>query len=119
MMMHMKKRIGSLLIIFVLHMCFTTSSLATSILIDVDPGLPSNQDNANKLVGNFTGLLSGIGYVISVGMLVFIGIKYLLASADERASLKGMLPKVVIGSLIIACASTLVIFFNSILTVAA
>ena len=32
---------------------------------------------------------------------MFIGIKYILASADEKASLKGMLVKVVIGSVIV------------------
>ena len=34
-------------------------------------------------------------------MRMFIGIKYILASADEKASLKGMLVKVVIGSFIV------------------
>ena len=42
-----------------------------------------------------------IGYACAIGMVVFIGIKYIIASADEKASLKGMLVKVIIGSLII------------------
>ena len=42
-----------------------------------------------------------VGYACAIGMVVFIDIKYILASADEKASLKGMLVKVVIGSFIV------------------
>ena len=40
-------------------------------------------------------------------MIVFIGIKYIMASADEKANLKGMLVKVVIGSIIIVGSLTI------------
>lgn len=48
-----------------------------------------------------------IGYACAIGMIVFIGIKYIMASADEKANLKGMLVKVVIGSIIIVGSLTI------------
>lgn len=48
-----------------------------------------------------------IGYACAIGMIVFIGIRYIMASADEKANLKGMFVKVVIGSIIIVGSLTI------------
>lgn len=58
---------------------------------------------ANKIIG----AMMWIGYACAIGMIVFIGIKYIMASADEKANLKGMLVKVVIGSIIIVGSLTI------------
>ena len=48
--------------------------------------------------------LSWFAYIIALGVLIFFGIKYLLAGANEKANLKGMLPKYLIGiALIVLC----------------
>ena len=36
-------------------------------------------------------------YALALGSLIFFGIKYMLSGADEKANLKGMLPKYLIG----------------------
>ena len=48
-----------------------------------------------------------IGYAIAIGMLVFVGIKYVMASANEKADLKNSLIKYVIGAVLIAGAVTI------------
>ncbi len=49
--------------------------------------------------------IAWIGYAISFGMLIFIGIKYMLSAANEKATLKQGAINYVIGGVLIACAS--------------
>ena len=44
------------------------------------------------------GNIQWIGYAIAIGMLIYIGIKYTMASASEKADLKGYMIKFVIES---------------------
>ena len=50
------------------------------------------------------------GYAIAFGCLIFFGIKYMLSGADEKASLKGMLPKYLIGLVAILFCFTIASF---------
>lgn len=79
------------------------NSLATSDVIrsDLTPALPGGSKELKSATSKVIGAMMWIGYACAIGMVVFIGIKYIIASADEKASLKGMLVKVIIGSLII------------------
>ena len=79
------------------------NSLATSDVIrsDLTPALPGGSKEFESATSKVIGAMMWIGYACAIGMVVFIGIKYIIASADEKASLKGMLVKVIIGSLII------------------
>lgn len=82
--------------------CF---SFAGGILRDnVSASLPSQVEQAQNTTKMIISVIKWIGYACAIGMVIFIGIKYVLASADEKASLKGMLVKVVIGSVIIVAA---------------
>ncbi len=49
--------------------------------------------------------IAWIGYSISFGMLIYIGIKYMLSAANEKAVLKEGAINYVIGGVLIACAS--------------
>lgn len=62
----------------------------------------------NGVAGNILGAMQWIGYAIAVGMLMYIGIKYVMSAADERANLKGSLVKYVMGAVLIASAVTIV-----------
>lgn len=62
------------------------------------------QNPVNKILGT----IQWVGYAIAVGMLIYIGIKYVIASPDEKASLKGALVKYVTGALLVAAAATIV-----------
>lgn len=49
--------------------------------------------------------IAWIGYAVAFGMLIYIGIKYMLSSANEKATLKEGSINYVIGGVLIACAS--------------
>lgn len=49
-------------------------------------------------------IISWFAYAIAIGALIFFGIKYMMSGANEKANLKGMLPKYLIGvALIVMC----------------
>lgn len=78
------------------------NSLASDVIrSDLTPALPGGSKELESATSKVIGAMMWIGYACAIGMVVFIGIKYIIASADEKASLKGMLVKVIIGSLII------------------
>lgn len=89
-----------------LYICFSTVAFATNYIPPVgEPTAPSGE--FNTFASNIIGVMMWAGYAIAVGMIIFIGIKYLIASADEKASMKGALVKVIMGSLIIAGTVTI------------
>ena len=102
----MKKKI---IICFILISIFLISSFActnavTDITQIVNPTpTPVGDDKANAIIG----AMQWIGYAIAIGMMVFIGIKYVVASADEKADLKNALVKYLIGAILIALAATI------------
>lgn len=102
----MKKKIFKVLVVFLIASCISTFSLAVEYIPNVGtPEAPSTE--FNTIAGNIIGVMMWVGYAIAVGMIIFVGIKYVMASADEKASLKGVLVKVIIGSLIIAGSVTI------------
>ena len=72
--------------------------------IEVNAKAPGNSAETAR---NIIGAIQWIGYAIAVGMLIFIGIKYVMASADEKANLKNALIRYVIGAVLIAGATTI------------
>lgn len=96
-------------IFMTLAMMFTMCNVAfasgtSSKLFDPDMGVPGEATNfANKILG----FVQWAGYAIAVGMLIYVGIKYVMASANEKADLKNSLIKYVIGAVLIAGAVTI------------
>ncbi len=62
---------------------------------------------AGTAVSKILGAIQWIGYAFAIGMLIYIGIKYTMSAANEKADLKKGLINFVIGALIIAGASTI------------
>lgn len=60
----------------------------------------------NGIVGKIVNIIAWFGYAIAFGMFVFVGIKYMMASANERADVKRGLINYLIGAFLIATAST-------------
>ncbi len=67
--------------------------------------MPAGSETA---VQNVLGLIRWIGYAIAIGMLIYIGIKYVMSAANEKADLKKGLINYLIGAIIIFAASTIV-----------
>ena len=51
------------------------------------------------------GAIQWVGYAFAVGMLIYIGIKYVMAAANEKADLKKGAINYVIGAIVIAGAA--------------
>lgn len=52
-------------------------------------------------------VFSWIGYALAMGMLIWIGIKYILSNANEKANLKGIFPKYILGVILIFTCATI------------
>ena len=64
-------------------------------------------NGANDTASTIIGVMQWFWYAIAIGMLVFIGIKYVMASANEKADLKNALIRYVVGAVLIVFAVTI------------
>lgn len=71
------------------------------------PGVIQNAQ-ANSIAKTVLGFIRFIGYGIAVGMILYIGIKYMMSSANEKADLKKGSVNYVIGAILVAGATTVV-----------
>ena len=62
-------------------------------------------------IGTILNAIAWAGYVISFGMLMYIGAKYALSAANEKADVKRGAVAYVIGAILIAGASTIAALF--------
>lgn len=62
---------------------------------------PVEPDGFEEPAGKILGVIRAIGYAVAVGMLLFVGIKYMTSSADEKANTKQMSINYLIGAFII------------------
>lgn len=64
-------------------------------------------DGIKTLGGKLMGILSTIGMVIAVLILMILGIKYMMGSAEEKAEYKKTMIPYLIGAILIFGASTI------------
>lgn len=105
-MKKMKKVVSVLLTISML-ISFGTMVFANGSIGGVTISTPSNNELAG-IGNNVLGYVQWFGYTIAVGMLLYIGIKYMMSSANEKADLKKGSVNYVIGAVIVAAAATIV-----------
>ena len=102
-----KKIIYSLMLISVFWMmsglCLAADVLGT---LGVETPNPTIDSGAETIVTDILATLQWAGFAIAVGIIVYIGIKYLMASADEKASLKSTVIKFLVGAFLIVNATT-------------
>ena len=81
---------------------------------DYDPsngGLSASDKNAiKKKTGIILGWLRNISVIVSVIAIMVVGLKYILASVDERAKYKETLIPIVIGAIMAISGTTIVSF---------
>ena len=70
---------------------------------DADPSITTG--TIDKAGRNIVSILQAVGVVLSVVMLIVIGIKYMMGSAEEKAEYKKTLMPYVIGAALIFAAS--------------
>ena len=105
----MKKltKIVSILMIMLMVMS-TTSVFATQLKPNQIVGTASNGTNKMQdLVNKVVGILQTVGIIMSVAVLIVLGIKYMMGSAEEKAEYKKTMIPYLIGALFIFAASAL------------
>ena len=99
----MKKIVSVLLTLAMLATMLSTVFALPGDLASVDPKLEQGSGAVSKILG----AIQWIGYAFAIGMLIYIGIKYTMSAANEKADLKKGLINFVIGAVIIAGAATI------------
>ena len=102
----MNKKVQKILNILVI--AFAIVSIATNVFAyqpkDVqatDPSSNTIQDTGNQIVG----ILRTAGVIISVVVLIIIGIKYMMGSAEEKAEYKKTFIPYIVGAALVFAAS--------------
>lgn len=111
----MKKFISILLATLLLFSCgvvFASGDVTFGGVITPDTSVAAG--GLGGIASKIIGAIRLVGYFIAVGMLVFIGVKYIMASANEKAELKGLLVKYVIGAALIVFGTQIAAWLFSI-----
>ena len=82
---------------------FATSYIKPGDMIGTAPSSTEIQDLGNKVIG----VLTTAGIVLSVIILIVLGIKYMMGSAEEKADYKKTMMPYLIGALLIFSAATI------------
>lgn len=93
-------------ILLVVVMLFTFSSQVFAI--DLPTVTPTAPEGGNEIAQVILNTLMWVGIMISVGMMIFLGIKYVTASPDGKADLKKQLGIYILGFVLIVSATTIV-----------
>ena len=92
----MKKNIISLMVTVFFLMTYTCT-FAAGLVPEPNP----NDLGLGSIVSALLGLIYGLGLAAVTGMLLYLGIKYTMASANEKADLKNSSIKYLIGAIIL------------------
>ncbi len=79
--------------------------------IAVPGGLSPKVDEAtafNKMGSTVLSYIQWFGYAVAIGMILYVGIKYMMASASDKADLKKASINYVIGAIVVAAATAIV-----------
>lgn len=86
-------------------------SLGASTVFALTPsqmtGTPPETDQIQSLGNRIIGMLQTVGVVLSVVILVVLGIKYMMGSAEEKADYKKTMIPYVVGAAFIFLAPTI------------
>ena len=115
--MNRKKIISILSIIAVAILIFSVFVPETMAVISPSQiqGSDSSSDTQIASMGNkIVSVIKNIGIVVSVAVLVVLGIKYMMGSAEEKAEYKKTMLPYFIGALLVFSASGIVTVIQSI-----
>lgn len=104
-------RIISVILLAVM-MLMTLGGTVFAEIVGIDPQ-PTEPTGGAKLANTILGTLMWIGIAIAVGMMIFLGIKYVTASPDGKADLKKQLGIYILGFVLIVGATTIVGVINN------
>ncbi|MDD4066820.1 MAG: hypothetical protein PHH22_02470 [Clostridia bacterium] len=107
----MKKNIVKVLsLVLVIVLCFSFAAVfgfsngGSNGGVKIPTGATVTAKGLDNLGGIIIGVLQTVAGIVAVSVLIFVGIKYLLASPGEKANIKGSLIPYVIGAILIFAA---------------
>lgn len=101
-------RIISVIVLAVMMlMVFASPVMAISETITVNDNALQGT-NAATIAGTVLGAIKWIGVAIAIGMLMFLGIKYITSSPEGKADLKKQLGVYVLGFVLLVAATVIV-----------
>lgn len=100
----MIKKITTILIILILIVAIGNIAYGFG-LGEISPVSPTNKDSVLDPAKALIGFIKTVGVIVSVVIIIIIGIKYMLGSAEEKAEYKKSLMPYVIGSAVLFGAS--------------
>lgn len=113
-----KKSIKIISIILIAVIVLFTIANATCMAVTIpDPDDNANVGGISTVVRTILGIIKWAGAAIAVGMLMFIGIKYVTASPDGKAEIKKTAIIYVLGAVLIFSASAILGIIQTNLTV--
>ena len=94
-----------ILVFTMVMMMLMTSSVFANSFGPVTLGAASLDSSAENKIKGFLGTLQFVGYFVAIGMLIWVGIKYLTSGAGEKAKAKETLIPILIGAILVAGAT--------------
>lgn len=109
-----KKIVCVLLLVFIVLMVNIATVFAYELPVNVNPKGQTIDPNVSSTGNKILAYIQGIGTFIAVGVLMFLGIKYMTASANEKADIKKSIIPYIIGAIILLVAVNIVPIIGSI-----
>ena len=113
------KMISTILLVMMILCSITNVVLGAGVIASLsgDKTTTVSGQGITNLGSTIVGVLQIIGIIVAVVVLLVLGIKYMMGSAEEKAEYKKTMIPYVIGALLIFAASTIVnvlynLFFN-------
>jgi type IV secretory pathway VirB2 component (pilin) len=99
-------------IVVALFIVLAIVAISVSSFATVTPGSftvqdPTNVDNITNLGGKIIGVVRTVGVLVAVVILLILGIKYMMGSAEEKADYKKSMIPYIVGAILVFAASTI------------
>lgn len=104
-------KIFAILLIVVTVMGFSTSVFADDALASPDSYKPTAgkqlDGDTNKTITDILGVIRNVAVIAAVAVIMFVGIKYIMGSVEEKAEYKKTFMPLIIGILLVVGATTI------------
>lgn len=97
-------------VVLIVMMVLLLASIATSVLAFSPNQVVSNTEGTNDIAnigGRILGIVQVVGTIAAVIILVVLGIKYMMGSAQEKAEYKKTMIPYIIGAVLIFAAANI------------
>lgn len=105
--MKKQKVLSMILTIAMVMGAFASVTLAMG---EITISTPSSDNAFAGIVGKVLGFIQYAAWAIAIGMMIYIGIKYMMSGAGKKAEVKDTLLPYLIGAICVGAATTIASF---------